>query len=414
MVALISRLAPALVVTATLFAAACDGGEEGALAPNGPAEPPVNGSEPGSETGTGADAGVTPRPDAGTEDAGSDAGFTPPWRGLGLHPGETPISQQGGTYPRAAQLSTGEILFTWDSAAGADLALRTATSDANATAFTDRGIVAQHASGAGRTLGNAYPIALEDGSALVSFRHHSQEGSRYVYRLLASRTTTAGASFAFHSEIEVGANGIWEPLFFRPAPGILDVYYAREKVNGGDQDIVARRSTDAGKTWSARRVVATQTGSRDGMPSVVKLKDGSLVAVFESFRAPRTAKFVIRTVQSNDGGLTWSRRQDLYVPANATKNAGAPFLTTLSDGRLVASFMTDEDSASQNWPNHAAVKILGTRGVPTFASLSWDRATLETATPAPAYWPALFTTKADDVLVLYEKGGPKFRRAHWY
>ena len=180
----------------------------------------------------------------------ADAVSPPPWDGLGIHPGEQSLSTHGGTYPRAAQLTGGTILLGWDSAAGGDLAIRTASSADLGATWSERGIVAQHPSGNGRTVGNVFPIELDDGSVLCAFRHHSQEGPSFVHRLLVSRSTNAGASFAFHSEIEVGANGTWEPFLHRPSAGILDVYYAREKVNGGDQDIVARRSTDAGKTWS--------------------------------------------------------------------------------------------------------------------------------------------------------------------
>ncbi len=161
-------------------------------------------------------------------------------------------------------------------------------------------------------------------------------------------------------------------------------------------------------------MVATQGGSRDGMPSVAKLADGSLIAIFESFRAPSTPKFVVRTVQSKDGGLTWTNRPDLYVPVNASKNAGAPCIVALPDGRLVASFMTDEDSAAQSWPGQAAVKIVGSKGIPTFASVAWDAASVQTAVAAPGYWPALFVAKNEDVLVVYGKSGPRLRRAHWY
>ncbi len=145
----------------------------------------------------------------------------PPWKGLGIHPGEQSLSKNGGTYPRATQVANGPIVVAWDSSASGDLAIRAAASNDLGATWSDRGIAAEHPPGGNRTVGNASPLALDDGSVLC----------------------------AFLSESEVGANGIWEPFLHRPAAGVLDAYYARETVNGGDQDTVVKRSLDDGKTW---------------------------------------------------------------------------------------------------------------------------------------------------------------------
>lgn len=157
-------------------------------------------------------------------------------------------------------------------------------------------------------------------------------------------------------------------------------------------------------------IVATQSGSRDGMPAVARLRDGSLVPVFASFRAPRVPRFVVRSVQSNDGSRTSGRRQNVYVPANAARNAGAPFVVTLPDGRLAVSFMTDGDAATVAWPAHATMKVLISDGVPTHGSLRW-RATPLVIDGPEAYWPALFVTPGSgDLLAIYHRRGIRARR----
>ena len=84
-------------------------------------------------------------------------------------------------------------------------------------------------------------------------------------------------------------------------------------------------------------------GSRDGMPVWTRTGDGRYILVYEATDSSGHP-FIIRYKISNDG-YNWSgARQTLYVPTTAGKKAGAPFVVRLGDGRLMASFQTDEDS----------------------------------------------------------------------
>lgn len=352
------------------------------------------------------------RSDANIADASpivADAGCTEDC--VEVLPGTVSLSNFGGTYPRASVLADESIFLSFDSGDGDNFVLRTAGSGDDGASWSALGNVAVEPNDPDRTLGNAFPLQLPSGRILCAFRHHDKPGGpgdNLIYRLLVSYSDDGGGTWEFLSSIDTNVgNGVWEPFLFLDPEGGLQVYYAREK-EGGDQDIVMRRSDDSGTNWGARIVVATQGGSRDGMPAVVALNDDSLLAVFESFRSPGSGTFVVRTVQSNDNGATWPTRKDLYLPAVATRNAGAPHLITLADGRLLASFMTDEDAVETGWPDHASVKVAATIAVPSFASVTWDVPVAVAS--EPVYWPALVQAPAGDVLVLYDQAGPKLRR----
>ncbi len=318
------------------------------------------------------------------------------------------ISSFGGTYPRGTPYEDG-ILVGFDSSDGENIVLRTTYSDDGGRTWSPRGTVAAHEIAPNRDLGNIMPWTLPSGQILGAFRHHDKPGSDLIYRLLVSTSNDGGYTWSFLSDIETGTiHGIWEPLFF-VVPGIgTQVYYAREEINH-DQDIVMRQSVDDGASWGPIITVAEQTGSRDGMPAVAQLNDGSLVTIFESFRTPNSGTFVVRTVQSNDNGATWIHRQDLHVPESSTRNAGAPYITALPDGRLLASFMTDENSSETGWANHAAVAVMVTDGIPTFDDLRWAGSPKIVANE-PVFWPSVMVTPSNEVLVLYEQGGPKVQR----
>ena len=321
------------------------------------------------------------------------------------------LSPLGGTYPRVLQRADGRLFGTFDSGDAMNFVLRTVAADRVEGPWVARGIVAVEPIEPGRTLGNAYPFEWTPERTLCAFRHHNQVGDLYVHRLLLSASDDGGDTWRFVSEIEVDDrdHGLWEPLLFRGADGHLQVYYAWEHTVGGKQDIVMRRSRDGGMTWSDRITVASNAQSRDGMPGVARLNDGTLVTVFESFRQDDRGPFVIRATTSTDDGATWGNRQAVYVPEAADRHAGAPALVTLADGRLLVSFMTDEEGPGGDWPNGAAAKVLISDGIPTRDALVWRPHPL-TVADAPAFWPSLTALANGDALVLYDQAGPKARR----
>jgi len=239
-------------------------------------------------------------------------------------------------------------------------------------------------------LANPNLYQLPNGRLLCAFRHHTSEaGQPTIYRIEVCYTDDM-KGWLFSGTVEAfsttSGKGIWEPFLYqvRGDPAIYCAY-AKELPNG-QQNIVARVSTDNGMTWGGERIISHTDGSRDGMPSVTYLSDGSLLAVFEGFWAGTWGKFTVNSRRSFDAGRTWDDAQVIHIsPSN--KNSGAPWATTLADGRTIVIFMTDEDQpGAPNWPNDASVKILV--GTVQGNKMSWGE--LQTVAGKPSLWPSSY------------------------
>ncbi|KAK3368838.1 Sialidase [Lasiosphaeria ovina] len=154
-----------------------------------------------------------------------------------------------------------------------------------------------------------------------------------------------------------GIQGEWEP-FLREAPdGTLQAYYSHE-LSPSDQDIVFRTSRDGGETWSSDFVTVAGAGNpatRPGMPQVLDLDGGgaNLLMVYENNADDK--KFRVWAQTSADGGNTWAHSRIIFEPGQG--NAGGPGLAQIP-GRLVVSFMTNQDQPHRPYPQEADMKII--------------------------------------------------------
>lgn len=315
----------------------------------------------------------------------------------------------GGTYARATPLANGEFLGFYETGGPA---IRTTVSKDNGWTWEQRSEVVREPPTNARDLANPHGAQIPGGRVVAAVRHHDTINGRRNYRILAFASDDNGLSWRFLATIEAGANPIWEPFVFVAADNSVQIYYARENLpreGGENQQIVMKKSYDGGVTWGPMIVVASSNRSRDGMPGVARLNDGSIIVIIESWRNPGNPKFVIRTVQSNDNGNNWGNRRDVYVPGNASKNAGSPDIRALPDGRLVASFMTDEDAGPQDWPNHASTKVLVTNGPASFNNVPWAYPAAVAAGPG-SYWPGLAVSPSGQGYVMFDQGGMRIKR----
>jgi hypothetical protein len=310
-----------------------------------------------------------------------------------------------GTYPRATLMPDGSLFGVFESGVGGAMGVIAKVSNDNGQTWTAKGTVATAPVTPGRTLGNPSVVRLADGTLLAAYRHHNPgAGGITNFRLLVSASTNGGATWAFRGEIQVygsAKDGLWEPFLFVTPKGTLQAYYARERDNYRSQDIVVRTSRDGGKTWGSEAIAATTNGSRDGMPGVTALADGSLLAVFESQRQPGVNNnFVVRGVQSADDGRTWTNRHIIFAPKDATRNAGAPQVTTLRDGRVVVSFMTNDGvTTAARWPGGADTRIVVADRA-AFRGMAYAPRTT-TVARAASYWPGFVSGGTRDPIVLY-------------
>jgi len=249
-------------------------------------------------------------------------------------------------------------------------------------------------------LANPNLYQLPNGRLLCAFRHHTiQSGHPTIYRIEVCYTdnmdhwTFLGTVEAYSATNNLG---IWEPFLFQ-VPNSNNIYcaYAKE-ISGGEQNIVARISEDGGANWGSEFIISHTSGSRDGMPTVNTLNDGSLLAVFEGWWAGTRGKFTVNSRRSFDQGRTWVQPQIIHQSA-LSHNSGAPWATKLVNGSLVVAFMTDEDwTGTLNWPQYASIKIL--IGNPSAGSITWND--LQLVGQPSSYWPSVYSWTEDKLVFI--------------
>ena len=133
----------------------------------------------------------------------------------------------------------------------------------------------------------------------------SGEGGYHTYRIPALAVTTAGTVLAFCE----GRKHSWN--------------------DSGDIDLLVRRSTDHGRTWSAQRVIWDDAGNTCGNPCVVVDRATGALTLLSTWNRgddhegaiiARTSKDTRRVfvLQSVDDGLTWSAPREITATAKRT------------------------------------------------------------------------------------------------
>lgn len=169
--------------------------------------------------------------------------------------------------------------------------------------------------------------------------------------------------------------GYWEPMLLQINDNEVALYYADDlsvgaTLAGNSQQIRYMLYNIETGTWDTTPYIAvdgsTRTGSvyrrsRDGMPSVTKLIDGSFAMVIETFdyntrsfsgSSTGRSEYVISLVRSLDG-KNWDQSgvlpiiapTDVFTAVSVQKGhvCAAPYIATLPSGRVVITYQTDED-----------------------------------------------------------------------
>lgn len=323
---------------------------------------------------------------------------------------------KGGDYPRMEMLGDGTLLIchaeSLSRSTDGGLTWTTTKPFPYAATYTaDTGTV--HA----LTRANHQPFVLrgkgENGKDLVmvAYRCHTKNFSattlgEFYTSLRLAISTDGGVTFGEEQIlIEATCNrrtsdsqtvaeacsfrGFWEPMLIQLDTNTVALYYADDlnvtpAYSAYRQQIRYLLYDIPSGTWSAVPYVAidgetrtnSRLGSRDGMPSVTRLSDGSFAMVIEAhdYNA-RTyiaqdgtetdkgyAVFVISLARSEDG-KTWDNENVIPILAPTdTMTAGsladghtcaAPYITTLPDGRVVISYQTNEGYTGTSVSNTA-------------------------------------------------------------
>jgi len=206
----------------------------------------------------------------------------------------------------------------------------------------------------GRKMDNGELIQLPSGTILLTGRSIINNES---FHLPVYRSDDNGAHWTFLSMIDSNdkvvsnnhpSQGLWEPHFFLLPKGKLAVAYADEthsvETPSFNQICAERVSEDNGATWSAESVLVSQPGGgnlRPGMPVVAWMRNGQYIEVSEIVGKDNAAVFF----KISPDGVHWP--SGLGTPI-ALQHAG-PYVSSLSDGRVVVSSCSNEISVSDDY-----------------------------------------------------------------
>jgi len=209
-------------------------------------------------------------------------------------------------------------------------------------------------------LGDGHLLLLPDGRLWCSLRRNR---IARTYAIEIAESLDSGATWRKHSVVATSIDvrprsrmahsiGLWASFLFQRSDGAIQCYYDDERTpfeQGRDgHQWVTMKTWDAEQgAWVWPIIVSRASGnelSRDGMPSVVELHGGRLLATVESVQTRGPHANLIRSVVSDDGGATWSwaERQTVYQPRDDFM-ALAPWTIRTHSGLLICVFCTDED-----------------------------------------------------------------------
>lgn len=252
------------------------------------------------------------------------------------------------------------------------------------------------ADGYTETLANTNLYELGNGVVLCGYRAHTPSNAAYKQFYSAIRVSISydyGETWDFLTTVVentyIGSKftGFWEPDFLRLADGSTAIYYANDCIGGSltnypyvtsmkYQNIMVHIYDPVTETFGEPMVAQNgeKHNSRDGMPVLCTLSDGTYAMVIESSSLSEYS-FHIRISFSEDG-ITWSAPRPIYYPNTKNgKYAGAPGIACLPDGRIAVCFQTDDHSGTKlnsSATNNSVTRVIISNNVVTNA----DKTTL--------------------------------------
>ncbi len=248
------------------------------------------------------------------------------------------VSEKEYWYPRFLELNTGQLICVFDTKIK-DLDNKVMVAE-NING-TEKWKLLSTASFGNGDAANGHLIQLKNGHLLLAYRLINDSFKSIKVSISKDKAKT----WKHLSTIITNSEGVWEPFMLQNPDDEILIFYANEKYRNSSpvypQVIEMRRSYDNAQSWSPPVLVTAFEHSREGMPAVARLNDGTIMTVFEANCPPHP--LVLMSVISKDNGNTWTPRKILYKPDKPGKRAAAPFLINTKNGRLFLSFQTDED-----------------------------------------------------------------------
>ena len=277
------------------------------------------------------------------------------------------LSARAGGAKGAVQLTSGAILATRTEWHAGETAVTCSCSTDGGEHCQDLSVIARGP--AGQDMGDGHLIQLPNGAVLFSYRcnqHRAGETTPRRYSIRTAISHDEGVTWQPHSVVAESAldparepealRGLWSSFLLLKRDGTLQCYYDDEDTP--HRAGFFRHQWVTLKTWDTNaqqwinpvtvsRAHDPRHLSRDGMASAIELPSGRLLCVLESVQTFRPHANCIRQVTSDDGGRTWSWRQEerriLFQSGKPDHLAVSPWIACLPGGPLLCVFATDED-----------------------------------------------------------------------
>jgi len=194
-------------------------------------------------------------------------------------------------------------------------------------------------------------IQLANGNIIISYNPRPAEPFS-IDRPFAIHTKTSidnGANWGKENIVYEGGitfeTGCWEPNIIQLPTGELQLYFANETdYTSHEQNISMFRSSNNGETWGEREIVSFSSGSRDGMPVALHLKESDeiIMAIEDNFQN-NFKPAIIRTnnnwKNATVGRNTPDRAYALNHDQRTVAYQGAPYLRRMPSGNVVPIFV---------------------------------------------------------------------------
>ena len=278
---------------------------------------------------------------------------------------EAPLRVGSGGYPRMTRLANGDLIVTGETTEYRSSDNGATYKKTSSNLFSGLPSSVKTASGVTHALtrANTVPIELPDGSMMIFYRCHTKnyDGSVQKEFYTSIRVLSrAGSSGPYSGETVLVESaplvhhGYWEPYPILLDENTLAVYYSDDlnagKTSSGGylQDIRVLTYDIPSRTWDKTPRVCLsgkEHRSRDGMPTVERLADGSgYVMSIEA--QPKPASYVFCTqLWFSEDGYDWKNGVIVAEPEvykNTTDNreprCSAPGVAVLPDGRIAVSY----------------------------------------------------------------------------
>ena len=254
-------------------------------------------------------------------------------------------------YPRMLVLNSGEWVCGFDTNEdGGNGVIKVIISSDEGKTWGAPIFVAGHA---GADYANAQLAERRDGQLWLAYREVEEADDICHTSLRVSSSNDRGQTWQELPNGEIARQtsptyrGVWEPHMGYMGDTFVCMYAddSEAAVEHSQQQMLFMKTwTDAG--WSDNPIIVSdgrESNGRDGMPVWSRMKDGRYIVVFETSDEAAQYPFVIKYKISPDG-FNWNvPRRSLPPPTRRGKQRSAPYVITLSDGRIMVSFQTDED-----------------------------------------------------------------------